>query len=299
MSAGNDGRSKPLITIVIPTLNSRNVIDKALNSILAQSYREFEVILSDGGSQDGTVEHAMGRLQQASIGVRTIIAPGSGIYGSMNLAGRIARGEWIYYIGSDDSLYAPETLQWLSPYLRNTRADVVHGVAWIENPGYMYGGEFPLHRLIKRNANHQAMFFRVRALRSHRIAYNETYRIYSDWDHNFQLLAKLRFHYIALPVVSFGCEGLSSRVVDSEFLRDKEANAIQYFGIRSYWMLPLDRLALGCAVRPSQRKSWLLLATRGVRSPIAWLSRRSPFRARASSSGAAHRPASRPVNFVP
>lgn len=265
--------SQPLISIIIPTLNCRQPIDTLLDSILSQSFTDVEVILADGGSSDGTLPHAIERLQVAGLPVKAILSPGSSIYASMNEALLLACGTWIYFIGSDDHLYGPDSLERIAPYLRTSRADVVHGDAWIEDPGYLYGGEFPLHRLIYRNFSHQCAFYRLAAFRRHGLALNEAYPVLADWDCNLRLLSLGRFEYVPVPVASFGCEGLSSRVKDEKFMEQKEENAMRYFGLRAYWLLPLDRLALVCTPDRSHSRFLLFQLARLVRSPLRQIKR--------------------------
>jgi glycosyltransferase involved in cell wall biosynthesis len=264
-------RSHPLLSIVIPTLNCREAIDRLLDSLIAQRFRDFEVILADGGSSDGTLSHAMARLQAAGRPAKAILSPGASIYASMNEALQMARGEWIYFIGSDDHLYAPDSLEKMAPHLKTSRADVVHGDAWIEDPGYFYGGEFPLHRLIYKNFSHQSAFYRLAAFRRHALHLNEAYPVLADWDCNLQLLSFRRFQYVPVPVASFGCEGLSSRVQDEKFMEEKEENALRYFGLRAYWLLPLDRLALVCTPDRSPSRFLLFQLARLIRSPLRQL----------------------------
>lgn len=264
---------QPLISIIIPTLNCRHPIDTLLDSILAQSFTGFEVILADGGSSDDTLPHAIGRLRTSGVEVKAILSPGASIYASMNQALQLALGTWVYFIGSDDHLYAPETLQRMEPHLRKSQADVVHGDAWIEDPGYHYGGEFPLHRLIYRNFSHQCAFYRLSTFHRHALRLNESYPVFADWDCNLHLLSYGRFHYVPQTIASFGCEGFSSRVKDEKFMREKEENAMHYFGLRAYWLLPLDRLALVCTPDRSRSRFLLFHLARLIRSPLRQIQR--------------------------
>jgi hypothetical protein len=106
----------PLISVVIATLNAARVLPRCLDSLRAQSFREFEVIVIDGASTDGTVE-----LLRASADVVTqwASAPDAGIYGAWNKALPLARGEWLCFLGADDWLWDSEALARMAPHLRS------------------------------------------------------------------------------------------------------------------------------------------------------------------------------------
>lgn len=251
-----------LISIVMPTLNCASILPQSLGSIAIQKRRDFEVIIVDGGSIDGTVAEALRLLQPSGIECRVIIAPRTGIYAAMNLGMTIARGVWLYFLGSDDRLFSSEVFERMAPILLASKANLVHGEAWIQRPGYFYGGGFPLQRLIERNISHQSIFYRLRTLRDKKIVYNERYQIYADWDLNLKLLAKGAFQSVPEPIAIYACDGFSAGRVDHLFMHEKEANALDYFGLRAFLTLSPDRLALAARVRPSFRNSLGLILSR-------------------------------------
>jgi glycosyltransferase involved in cell wall biosynthesis len=105
----------PLISIVIATRNAAGTLARCLDSIRAQSFRDFELLVMDGASTDATVE-----LLRASGDIVTLwrSAPDSGIYGAWNKALALARGRWICFLGADDWLWDEGALERLAPHLR-------------------------------------------------------------------------------------------------------------------------------------------------------------------------------------
>lgn len=256
-------RKSPLISIVIPTLNSHDVIHASIESIALQSFRSIEVILSDGGSSDQTVSYAMARLQKAAIDVSVIISPGSSIYHAINLAVSIARGEWLYVLGSDDRLYDTDVLRVVAQLLSWTSADVVYGDAWFErSSGFLYGGVFWLNRFNSLNICHQSLFYRASAVRNLGISYDENYKILADWDYNLRLFARLRFEYISLPIARYACYGISDSRKDDVFLNDLQGKIIDYFGVRAFWLLTPDWLSIAVAQRSNMMTKVLLAVNR-------------------------------------
>jgi glycosyltransferase involved in cell wall biosynthesis len=102
---------QPLVSIIIPTYNRCNLLQEAVESCLTQSYTNVEVVIVDDGSTDDTAQHVAGRLRTAW-GGKVIYRPkpNGGASSSKNLGMRIARGEYIQFLDSDD-LLRPEKLR--------------------------------------------------------------------------------------------------------------------------------------------------------------------------------------------
>lgn len=106
----------PLISVVVATRNAARSLPRCLASLRAQSFRDFEVIVMDAASNDGTVAH----LQEAAdVVTRFESAADAGIYDAWNKALRLARGEWICFLGADDWLWDAEAFARLAPALRS------------------------------------------------------------------------------------------------------------------------------------------------------------------------------------
>jgi len=259
--------SRPLISILIPTLNSRGLIEQALDTIVNQTFRDIEVIISDGGSTDDTADFAVKYLTSASMNATSIIQPGSSVYGALNLAGRIAHGEWHYVLGSDDQLYNPYVLAEVADSLRLTRADVCHGNAWNANANQLIScGAYTLDRFTRENICHQAIFYRASKIRLLKMEYAEHYRLLADWDYNLRLFSRCRFKYLPLTIAIFSGTGKSSlgdeNGDDIDFRLDIEANMIRYFGLRVCYLLNPDSLKRGMERCPRCGNGALLAANR-------------------------------------
>ncbi len=106
--------STPFISVVIPTFNRARQVQAALKSVLEQTYPEFEVIVVDDGSTDGTRENLQQLVSpQGSNGkqVRYFFQPNQGQSAARNKGIDEARGEWVAFLDSDD-VWLPEKLEW-------------------------------------------------------------------------------------------------------------------------------------------------------------------------------------------
>jgi glycosyltransferase involved in cell wall biosynthesis len=105
---------RPFVSVVIPTFNRARQVEAALKSVLAQTYREFEVIVVDDGSTDGTGE-ALQRIissqDRSEKQVRYFFQPNQGQSTARNKGTDEARGEWVAFLDSDD-VWLPEKLEW-------------------------------------------------------------------------------------------------------------------------------------------------------------------------------------------
>lgn len=104
----------PFISVIIPTYNRLQHVTAALESVLAQSYSSFEVIIVDDGSADGTREHIERLISSRSTSaptLRYLFQSNQGSSAARNRGIAEARGQWIAFLDSDDKWY-PGKLEW-------------------------------------------------------------------------------------------------------------------------------------------------------------------------------------------
>jgi len=111
---------KPLVSIVTPSLNQGAFIEATLRSVMRQEYASIEHIVVDGGSTDQT--HEVLRRYEDRYPLRWIAAEDSGMYQAVNLGMRMARGEILAYLNTDD-LYLDWTIGAVVEFLTH-RPDV-------------------------------------------------------------------------------------------------------------------------------------------------------------------------------
>ena len=105
---------RPLISVVIPTFNRKQQVQAAVQSVLAQTYPEFEVIVVDDGSTDGTsqaLETLISQEGRNGSRVRYFFRPNQGQSTARNKGIEKARGELVAFLDSDD-IWLPEKLEW-------------------------------------------------------------------------------------------------------------------------------------------------------------------------------------------
>ena len=250
----------PYLTIIIPTFRAEKTLHASLDSVLRQTFRDWEVLVMDGGSPDATLAISQAAAEQDNR-IRVFSAPDKGVYDAMNKGIREARGEWLYFLGSDDLLQDGEVLGDVFADPGHASSDLLYGN--VVSPSYKgaYDGVFDYPKLLSRNVSHQAAFYR-KALFARLGDYNLRYRGYADWDFNIRCFsnAGVRTRYLERTIACFGPDGLSSRH-DVPFLKEV------LFPAR---LRLLETTGLGVLRRISVYDEWWrLLRNAGLRGPAA------------------------------
>jgi glycosyltransferase involved in cell wall biosynthesis len=278
----NSERDGPLVSIVIPTWNSAAVLAAALQSLAEQTWRDFEVVLSDGASTDGTVAIAQGfadRLPALTIDSRK----DSGVYDAINRGVTLARGAWFLILGSDDRFHAPDTLAQIAPLLAADAPEpLIYGdVLVMDGPdhGQRYAGPMPLKKLFAHNICQQSIFYR-RGLFDALGGFDPHYRLYADWDFNLRAAFIAPTRWIDVVVTDYAATGMSSGATDETYLRDQpgliRAELFRRAQDRASW--PLQDHLLRVANRLRRRGDWAgcfdyigsYLRLLGLRLPALW-----------------------------
>lgn len=98
--------NKPLVTIITSVYNAEKTVEKCVLSVIAQTYRNFEYFIIDGKSSDKTINI----LNKYSSHIDILISEkDKGIYDAWNKGVKLAKGEWVCFLGADDEFY-PEAL---------------------------------------------------------------------------------------------------------------------------------------------------------------------------------------------
>ena len=94
------------ISVIIPTYNRRHTLERAIDSVLSQTFKPFEIIIVDDGSEDGTRNW----VQEAYPSIKYIYQSNNGVSSARNKGIISSRGSWIALLDSDDE-WMPEKLE--------------------------------------------------------------------------------------------------------------------------------------------------------------------------------------------
>ncbi|WP_282747814.1 glycosyltransferase family 2 protein [Paraprevotella xylaniphila] len=113
----------PAISIIVPVFNAAQYLQECLDSILSQSFNDFELILIDDGSTDNSLSICQSYERRDSR-IKTISGPNQGVSAARNKGLNVACGEWITFVDADDC-FLHDALQTLYNRAMCTGADLV------------------------------------------------------------------------------------------------------------------------------------------------------------------------------
>jgi glycosyltransferase involved in cell wall biosynthesis len=126
----------PLVSVVMPTLNSARHLREAVHSLINQDYPRFELIVVDGGSTDGTLDILKSYLGDEDLKILEL-PPDQGIAKALNVGLAEARGEFIARMDADDVSYPSRLTAQVEFLVQNP--EVGFAGAGIENFGARAG----------------------------------------------------------------------------------------------------------------------------------------------------------------
>jgi glycosyltransferase involved in cell wall biosynthesis len=175
---GDIRTESPLVSIVIVLFRDREECIRLLNNIFTFDPREFELIVIDGGSEDGTVEV----LREWNDKIDYWLSePDSGIYDAMNKGIAAAHGEYVFHLNAGDTLKSIPS-ETLAACLKD-QVDVASFAVMTDRDG-LFRPETGFGLRIRNTWHHQGTFYR----RTPQLAYDTRFRIYADFDLNQRLL---------------------------------------------------------------------------------------------------------------
>jgi glycosyltransferase involved in cell wall biosynthesis len=196
-----------MVSVIIPTYNRMEYILDAVESVLAQTFEDFEVLVVDDGSTDNTREVL---ASISSDRVFTFHKPNRGVASALNFGIERARGSYIARLDSDD-MFLPEKLELQVKvlnekpgvglvYTQAYNTDAKGEITELYPEGHTPPGE-PLRALrYSLFAPSQSIMFRRELLRETGL-FDEGLRIAEDWDFFIRMAQNCRLYYIAKPLV--------------------------------------------------------------------------------------------------
>lgn len=197
------------LSIITINFNNKDGLRKTIDSVISQTYRDFEWIIIDGGSLDGSKE----LIEQISKYLSYWVSEkDNGIYNAMNKGILKSHGDWLLFLNSGDWLYEDTTLERVFAQ-ESTTADVMYGDKMQWTPDKCFGMQMTdnpsVYFFSHDSLCHQATFHR-RTMFKNKL-YAEDNKICSDWEFDFQAaIAGYHFEHIHQYIVYYDNTGVSS-----------------------------------------------------------------------------------------
>ena len=137
-----------LLSIITITYNAEQFLERTIQSILAQTDQNFEYIIVDGKSKDGTLRIASAYKNRVN---QLVSEPDKGLYDAMNKGLKLAKGDFVWFMNAGDEINDPETVSRIAQSV-SKQTDVLYGDTYlVNNEGEIQGlrSEITPHHLPK------------------------------------------------------------------------------------------------------------------------------------------------------
>ncbi len=238
-------------SVVTVCYNAVDTIEMTMSSVLSQTYCEYEYVIMDGASTDGTVQRIEGQADRFGDKLLFVSEPDHGLYHAMNKAAKKCSCDYIIYMNSGDTFYDNHVLQKTAELIGNQ-----------ESPAQLYYGDvervYQSHSEIERYPGkhvvmklllmgkmpcHQSVFTRTEIMRKY--GFDETYSITADY--NFLMECKKHGHtmgYLPFVVSRSECAGgISSQQENLNLMRMQDDKSLkEHYPIWYYLLKPVKYL---------------------------------------------------------
>lgn len=218
------------LTVITVSYNAEDKIEKTIQSVIEQTFLQFEYIIVDGESTDRTLEIAKTyeqQFRQKGIDFRIIHEPDNGIYDAMNKGIRHANGDWLLFMNAGDELFQKDVLSEVFQHIVQNTCDIYYGDAVFSSEGYY-------KKVIAQEPHsipqgmffcHQSTFTRREIMTEY--LFNTDYRIGADWNFFLSVYQDgYKFQHIDCVIAFYEFDGVSSTNIkasnkEGEFIRKR------------------------------------------------------------------------------
>lgn len=210
-------------------LNGADTIAACLESISCQTFMDYELIIIDGGSIDGTMTIVKG----ASI--KHLIAkeiPGIGLYAGLNAGIDVASGEWYYFIGCDDKLFNCNVLHQISLHLTDSSEcnRMIAGRVYYPKRGIITNPQTWGFIALAYRLHHQGLFYNRSLFNV--LRYDTLLSFSADYEINLKHIAGgTKIGFVDTVIAEFGEDGESSQNLRKAYLERQRVHTKTFSGM--------------------------------------------------------------------
>ena len=209
------------ISIITVTFNRAHIIKDAIEGVLKQEYKNYEYIIVDGASKDNTVDILKEYEPKFEGRMRWISEPDEGLYDAINKGIKMAKGDVVGIINSDDFFHRPDTFTLIANAFEDEKVDAIYADERDVNPAnlekntrYCIANYFKpwMFRIGVMPAH--ATFYARKCLFEKYGYYKKDYKIAADMELmiRFMYVNKIKTKYLPFPLVTFREGGVSTQL---------------------------------------------------------------------------------------
>lgn len=256
-------------SIIVVCLNAGDELAATINSILSQTYKDYEIIVKDAGSTDGSTSD----LPQDER-IHLIVSKDHGIYDAMNQALELARGEFVYFLNCGDYFYDDTVLEKVSDQYENllnseSKEDkhepvIIYGDIFerVSKSRVMSNPEMDEFACYRNVPCHQACFYERTLIKMH--PFEIQYKVRADYEQFLwcYFIGKVRLSYIDVIISSYMGGGFSETKANRKLSTAEHSEVVRKYmserNIRRY------KLRLLLSMQPLRAKIAMNPVTSGI-----------------------------------
>jgi len=230
------------ISIITINYNNKAGLQRTIESVAGQTVKNFEFIVIDGNSNDGSKE-----VLEKYADEFTYYCSESdlGIYNAMNKGIRIATGQYLLFLNSGDSLYDSLVIETIENQISEDHGIYYGDIIYDEitqQKRVSFPDELTFNFFYEANLSHQASFIK-RSLFEDLFYYNEDFKIASDWEFFIYAICKanITYKHLNILVTTYDATGISSNLENHSIMNQERAISLsKYFPafIKDYTYVP-------------------------------------------------------------
>ena len=213
------------VSIITVSFNNANTIEKTIQSVAGQSFKNIEYIVIDGKSTDGTLEILKSNNNTID---HLVHEPDKGIYHAMNKGLALATGEYTLFLNADDELANDNTIEKMVDCLEDNNLDAVFAGVKIFKGSKLYrvysSSSFKRWMFVfGHQPPHPGLLCKTQLLKDLN-GFDEGYRIAGDFDLMVRLFARAKFKWNTVSVFAVKMQhgGASSGSLQKKKLMNQE-----------------------------------------------------------------------------
>ncbi len=199
--------STPKVSIITINYNNLEGLKATIASVKEQTYSNYEFLVIDGASNDGSKEYMEAETEYIHYGVSE---PDKGIYNAQNKGIKNATGDYLLFMNSGDTFYTPKALEEFITH-NDFEGDIVYGDYKYKKGEKVFTDTVTPYYFMKTSLPHQSTLFH-KSVFERMGNYDETYRISADRAFYLKCLVsgEITFKHIKYPLALFDLSGASN-----------------------------------------------------------------------------------------
>lgn len=218
------------LSIITINYDNKNGLIKTFNSVRNQVWKDFEFVVIDGGSNDGSKE----LIQENNQINYWISEKDNGVYNALNKGIRASNGDYLIFMNSGDTFFDNNVLNNIKHFLDMNISILYGNSAYFANDIFVRN-EVPPSKLsfnffFNFALNHQATFTK-RSLFETYFYYNESYKICADWEFLTYVICKKNESYLHINqfVCNYDLSGISANLKNQEIYKSERKETLKKY----------------------------------------------------------------------